>query len=185
MLQANPLMDTRGKPPGTFVTLDLMRLPLGILTGVGFIGAGAILRRDTMVLGVTTAATLWFVTVVGLCFGGGQYALGGAATGLGLAALIGLKPVERRYLERSRAVARAILAEGGPDETEIRTQMSQAGCEIMSWAPAFLNTMHRQVVRFEIECTDRSASGSMPPPVRTLAEHPGVIALHWQPVTRR
>ena len=41
-----------------------MRLPLGILTGVGFIGAGAIIRRHR-VLGVTTAATIWFVTVMG------------------------------------------------------------------------------------------------------------------------
>ena len=36
---------------------DLMRLPLGILTGVGFIGRGAILRRDNIVVGATTAAT--------------------------------------------------------------------------------------------------------------------------------
>ena len=49
-----------------------MRLPLGILSGVGFIGAGAILRRGDTVRGVTTAATIWLVTVVGRCFGGGQ-----------------------------------------------------------------------------------------------------------------
>jgi putative Mg2+ transporter-C (MgtC) family protein len=55
---------------------DLMRLPLGILIGVGFIGGGAILRRDDIVVGVTTAATLWLVTVIGLCLGGGQLALG-------------------------------------------------------------------------------------------------------------
>jgi putative Mg2+ transporter-C (MgtC) family protein len=57
-------------------TLDLMRLPLGILTGMGFIGGGAILRRENFVTGVTTAATLWFVTVIGLCFGVGRFRLG-------------------------------------------------------------------------------------------------------------
>src|SRR5262249_23206233 len=72
MIQTNLLMVTRGKAPDSFSVLDLMRLPLGILTGMGFIGGGAILRRENMVLGVTTAATLWFVTVIGLCFGGGQ-----------------------------------------------------------------------------------------------------------------
>ena len=56
-----------------------MRLPLGILTGIGFIGAGAILRRGDMVLGATTAATIWFVAVLGICFGGGQIWLGLAA----------------------------------------------------------------------------------------------------------
>ena len=45
-----------GKPAGSFITNDLMRLPLGILTGVGFIGGGAIIKRDDIVVGVTTAA---------------------------------------------------------------------------------------------------------------------------------
>lgn len=69
MIQMNLLMPTAGKTPESFVTLDLMRLPLGILTGMGFIGGGAILRRGNMVQGVTTAATLWIVTVIGLCLG--------------------------------------------------------------------------------------------------------------------
>jgi putative Mg2+ transporter-C (MgtC) family protein len=45
MLQANWLMNSVGKTPDSFVVLDLMRMPLGILTGVGFIGGGAILKR--------------------------------------------------------------------------------------------------------------------------------------------
>jgi putative Mg2+ transporter-C (MgtC) family protein len=58
-------------------------LPLSILTGVGFIGAGVIIRRDNIVVGVT-AATLWYVTVIGLCLGGGQIKLGVTATAIGL-----------------------------------------------------------------------------------------------------
>src|SRR6202167_1001142 len=54
MIQANLLMNTVGKSSDSFVVLDLMRLPLGILSGIGFIGAGAILRRDNLVVGVTT-----------------------------------------------------------------------------------------------------------------------------------
>ena len=69
MIQVNLLLPTAGKPPGSFNTLDLMRLPLGILSGMGFIGAGAITRKGDVVRGVTTAATLWIVTVLGLCFG--------------------------------------------------------------------------------------------------------------------
>jgi putative Mg2+ transporter-C (MgtC) family protein len=76
MIQANLLMHSKGKAADSFVVLDLMRLPLGILSGMGFIGAGAILREGDMVLGVTTAATLWIVTVLGLCFGGDQILLG-------------------------------------------------------------------------------------------------------------
>jgi len=83
MVAVNILLPLAGRSPDSFVTTDLMRLPLGILTGVGFIGGGAILRRGNLVTGVTTAATLWYVTVVGLCFGGGQFLLGCIATAIG------------------------------------------------------------------------------------------------------
>ena len=45
MIQVNLLLPMRGKVADSYVTLDLMRLPLGILSGIGFIGAGAIVRR--------------------------------------------------------------------------------------------------------------------------------------------
>src|ERR1700677_4145084 len=76
-LQANLLLATAGKTPSSFGILDLERLPLGILSGIGFIGAGVILKRENDTdSGVTTAATIWFVTVLGLLFGGGQLRLG-------------------------------------------------------------------------------------------------------------
>ena len=104
MIQANLLLPTAGKPFfGSFVVLDLMRLPLGILSGMGFIGAGAIVRRNDLVQGVTTAATLWYVTVMGLCFGGGQLGLGLAALGLGLFVLCVLKWLERAVGREHRA----------------------------------------------------------------------------------
>jgi putative Mg2+ transporter-C (MgtC) family protein len=62
MLLANLLLGTTGKTPDSYVQLDMMRLPLGTLTGVGFIGAGTILRREDLVIGVTRAATLWLPT---------------------------------------------------------------------------------------------------------------------------
>src|SRR3974390_842193 len=51
MIQANVLLGTTGKAANSFATMDVMRLPLGILSGMGFIGAGVILRRGQMVLG--------------------------------------------------------------------------------------------------------------------------------------
>src|SRR5215813_6837941 len=106
MIQVNLLLPTAGRLPNSFVMNDLMRFPLGILTGVGFIGGGAILRRENLVVGVTTAATLWLVTVIGLCLGGGQLALGMTATVIGLIALWGLKWVEAGLTRESRAKIR-------------------------------------------------------------------------------
>ena len=75
MLQADQLLDVGGKTATSFSVLDLMRLPLGVLSGIGFIGAGVILRHGGGLTGVTTAASLWFVTIEGLCLGGGQIGL--------------------------------------------------------------------------------------------------------------
>src|ERR1700691_5552539 len=52
MIQANLLMNSVGKARDSFIVLDLMRLPLGILSGMGFIGAGAIVRKGNLVLGI-------------------------------------------------------------------------------------------------------------------------------------
>jgi putative Mg2+ transporter-C (MgtC) family protein len=103
MVQANILLSLGGKTPESFATMDLMRLPLGILTGVGFIGAGAILKRGDLVTGVTTAATLWMVTVIGLCLGGGQIMLGVVATGIALLTVWVLKWVDLRIPREQRA----------------------------------------------------------------------------------
>ena len=94
MIQANILLPLEGKNAGSFAVMDLMRLPLGILTGVGFLGGGAILKKGDSITGVTTAATLWIATVIGLCLGGGQEALGIISTVLGLATLWAMKWID-------------------------------------------------------------------------------------------
>jgi putative Mg2+ transporter-C (MgtC) family protein len=128
MLQANALLDQLGKGKESFAVLDLMRLPLGILTGMGFIGAGAVLRKDGLVIGVTTAATLWFVTVIGLCFGGGQYRLGGSGVVLGLVVLWGLGFAEHK-LERRKAAWLTLSYPIGSDcPQRMAAELAKKGC---------------------------------------------------------
>lgn len=137
MIQVNVLLMQHGKPYDSFVMLDLMRLPLGILSGVGFIGAGSILHRDGLVQGVTTAATMWFVTVIGLCAGGGQYALAVAGTVLGLLVLKTFAHVERWLPRRRRAtltIAQAANGSAGPGGAPLDAlagALSPHGCRIV------------------------------------------------------
>jgi len=112
MIQANILLSVTGKTAASFSDMDVMRLPLGILTGVGFIGGGAILRRGDLLSGVTTAATLWAVTVIGLCMGGGQIGLGCAATAIGFATLAALKLIDD-HIPRVQRAHLAIENAGG------------------------------------------------------------------------
>ena len=103
MIQANILLPLSGKTPESFSVMDLMRLPLGILTGVGFIGGGTIVKKGDLVTGVTTAATLWLMTVIGLCLGGGQLVLGMVATVLAVFTLWLLKWVDVMIPREHRA----------------------------------------------------------------------------------
>ena len=114
MLQVNFLLAMGGRAPDSFVNLDLMRLPLGILSGMGFIGAGAILRRGQLIVGVTTAASLWFLTMLGLCFGGGQIVLGFVGLLLGLAALTVMQRLERVIRSDRRARMNSAGTSSGP-----------------------------------------------------------------------
>ncbi|MGH7073549.1 MAG: MgtC/SapB family protein [Stellaceae bacterium] len=180
MIQVNLLLPMAGKPPHSFVTNDLMRLPLGILTGVGFIGGGAILRRDNAVSGVTTAATLWLVTVIGLCFGGGQIWLGLIATAIGLAALSGLKRVEDR-LQREHPASLAIdLGPDAPDEAALRHRLEAAGLRIVNSRLSYDRGMGRRRLSFEIRQTRRPYRTATPPFVTALAQEAGIVALEWQ-----
>ena len=79
---------------------DTARIAAGVVTGLGFLGAGMILRgQDRKVIGLTTAAGIWAVGGVGLAIGAGMYTVG-----LASAALIGLLLVLERALQMGRRV---------------------------------------------------------------------------------
>jgi putative Mg2+ transporter-C (MgtC) family protein len=122
MIQANILLPMEGKTSSTFAVMDFMRLPLGVLTGVGFIGGGAILKKGDLVTGVTTAATLWLMTIIGLCLGGGQLALGIVATVLGVTTLWLLKWVDV-VIPRQHRAALTITCNAQWDVVERLTEL--------------------------------------------------------------
>jgi putative Mg2+ transporter-C (MgtC) family protein len=73
---------------------DPGRLGAGLLTGIGFLGGGVIIRQGNLVRGVTTASILWFATVLGLCFGCGEFVLGGGGVAASLLVLFLLPKIE-------------------------------------------------------------------------------------------
>jgi putative Mg2+ transporter-C (MgtC) family protein len=66
---------------------DAARIAANIVTGVGFLGAGAILREGGRVTGLTTAAAIWLTSAVGMALGGGEYTLAGLVVLVGLVVL--------------------------------------------------------------------------------------------------
>ena len=56
---------------------DPVRIAASVVSGVGFLGAGAILRSDGRIVGLTTASTIWLAAALGMGIGGGQYLISG------------------------------------------------------------------------------------------------------------
>jgi putative Mg2+ transporter-C (MgtC) family protein len=180
MIQMNLLLPTNGKPHDSYAVMDLMRLPLGILTGVGFIGAGAIVRKNELILGVTTAATMWFATVVGLCMGGGQLVLGSVSAAIGFVILWGFRYFERR-VERYQLAELKVSVKG--DELswdELRERLSTADFRIKSISVT--NCIKNRERSFECEVRWPSARGNadVPKLVSEIENLPSVIGIEWK-----
>ena len=180
MIQANLLLDLHGRRPDSFVMLDLMRLPLGILSGMGFIGAGAIVRRGDMVTGVTTAATLWYVTVMGLCFGGGQLALGLAMFALAVLALWGLRWIEIRIGRESIGRLSLTVAADGPSDAAIQAALVADGFRILNFGVTLTPGKGLRKLDFRVRYRRQSVLAA-PAAVEQLISLGGVGRLRWRP----
>jgi putative Mg2+ transporter-C (MgtC) family protein len=93
LMGASSLLQTSA---GGAIVGDPVRMSQGILTGIGFIGAGAILRHRTTVTGITTAATIWLSASVGILAGAGFYVLAVSITLLTVLSLASLDRIAGR-----------------------------------------------------------------------------------------
>jgi putative Mg2+ transporter-C (MgtC) family protein len=133
MLLADWMLARSAGSGGGLARLDLMRLAQGVLGGIGFIGAGTILKQGSIVRGVTTAATLWLVTVVGLCFGSGAWRIGTAATLVGLVTLQLLRRFES--VLRRRSYGTVTIAFGpGTDPADLLGLLEAMGLRVKASA---------------------------------------------------
>jgi putative Mg2+ transporter-C (MgtC) family protein len=83
-------------------TSDLTRIAAGVITGIGFIGAGTIIHARGMVIGLTTAATIWVVSGLGLVIGAGYYLIALIYAGIVILTLIIFRQFEEHYLKKNQ-----------------------------------------------------------------------------------
>jgi putative Mg2+ transporter-C (MgtC) family protein len=104
------------------VVLDPSRVAAQVVSGIGFLGAGAILARGEIVRGLTTAASIWTVAAIGLAVGGGLYFAAGVSTAVILVILAGVKPLEEAYRARNQSCRLNIEATQGALTPDILKQ---------------------------------------------------------------
>lgn len=183
MILGNLMLGTTGRPFNSFVTMDVMRLPLGILTGMGFIGAGAILHRPNMVTGVTTAATLWFTTLMGFCFGAGEFILGAWMVGLGVFVLWCMQWFEARWKQQQEATLMVVVETEGPSHNELAAIIERDGHKISSCGARYAETESEW--RFNIHWQAAPDDASLPQFLQGLAGHSGVKEVRWNPTLKQ
>lgn len=116
MVVSTHFVYAQGYLPGQLVEVDGSRIAASVVSGIGFLAGGAILRTGITVQGLTTAAALWLVAAIGLCAGGGMYIESCAVTVVGVVALT----VLRRFEDKDDRVTRRLTLEliDGSSSTE-------------------------------------------------------------------
>ena len=115
----------RGGDPG--------RIAAQVVSGIGFLGAGAMIRLGNNIRGLTTAASLWFVAAVGLAVGAGMFLIAGAAVVLGLITLILLSAFEKKLFPSERFKVMEIFYKNNSASTkEALDLIKQSGIQIQT-----------------------------------------------------
>jgi len=109
----------------TGVQIDPGRIAAGVITGIGFLGAGTIIRVGDWVRGLTTAASIWYVAALGVVVGQGQYILAAGGAVIGVAVLTMLDRVEERV---PSAIYHGLVIEVSPEKRIAVNQAIVALC---------------------------------------------------------
>jgi putative Mg2+ transporter-C (MgtC) family protein len=146
---------------------------------MGFLGAGTILRQGNAVRGLTTAAMLWYVTILGLAYGSGYLALGLIGFGMALVIVFLLPRIECRVnVERYAALAlRTDL--GALSNEEARNRIQSFGLRVLKVELEYDARNGQQEMRYEVEFTQRKPDEVSSRLLQSLLETPGVRMVRW------
>lgn len=109
---------------------DPTRIAAQIITGIGFLGAGVIIKSGSSIRGLTTAASLWLTAGIGMSIGAGYFDIGVAATSIGLFTLVGLSKIEKIYPKDSYRILE-ILTSNDTDLSGLINLIKQKHIKIM------------------------------------------------------
>jgi putative Mg2+ transporter-C (MgtC) family protein len=160
---------------GSLVRTDPTRIAAQIVSGIGFLGAGAIIRQGLSVRGLTTAATLWLVAAIGMASGAGYYSAALISTVGALLTLGPLRIVAYRIVHRYRPEVDRLLIEipAGGSPGAVIEAIERSGAQVRSLEIA--QEGDRRSVAADVELHDVEA----PAVVAAVGEVDGVLEVRW------
>ena len=160
---------------GSVVRADPTRIAAQIVSGIGFLGAGAIIRQGLSVRGLTTAATLWLVAAIGMASGAGYYSAALITTGLALLTLGPLRIFAYRVVHRFRPDVDRLLVEipAGGSPGAVLEAIERGGGHVV--ALEIEQDGDRRNIAVDIELRGAAASSI----VADVGEIDGVLGVRW------
>jgi putative Mg2+ transporter-C (MgtC) family protein len=161
---------------GNIVRTDPTRIAAQVVTGIGFLGAGAIIRQGLSVRGLTTAATLWVVAAIGLTVGAGYYWAAVFTTVIALVSLGPLRIVAHLVVSRFRPESGRLLVQlpTGASPGPVVTEVERLGARLDSLEIS--QEADRRNVELDVALP---AGADMPGIVARLADVEDVLEVRW------
>jgi putative Mg2+ transporter-C (MgtC) family protein len=158
------------------VRADPARIAAQIVTGIGFLGAGAIIRQGLSIRGLTTAATLWVVAAIGLAAGAGYYSAAVIATVVALVALWPLRNAAYRVVRRFRGATGLLLVQlpAGESPAGVIDALDRANTRID--AIEISHEGDRRNLELTVELPRASLAQAV---VMQVADVEGVLEIRW------
>ena len=156
------------------IVFDPTRIAAQIVTGVGFLGAGAIIRQGLTVRGLTTAATLWAVAAIGMAVGAGYYAAAVITTVVVIVSLWPLRILAYRLFTRVRPEERPLEIElpSGASAQPVLAAVEDLGADVESFQLERSRDGLLVILRAEFPSGTNEA-------LRRLADIEDVRAVRW------
>jgi putative Mg2+ transporter-C (MgtC) family protein len=155
------------------------RVAQGVITGIGFLGAGIITREGTLVHGLTTAAVIWTSTVLGLLFGVGLWAFGGMGVVLVLLILVPLRLCEQVLAHEWHGRFVVTVQMAGITDPEIKQRLQAAGVKVKHVCLDYDMEAKQRKLTCEIVLTRRHLFQVAEQVMTDFTHARGVLAASW------
>jgi putative Mg2+ transporter-C (MgtC) family protein len=166
-------------PGGIRGAIDPTRMAQGLMTGIGFLGAGVIMRERLTVRGLTTAASIWITAGIGILVGIGFFLPAVLTTMLALGALAGFRWIERHV--RSEAYAELVVAfaaQGAPQQEEVIALAVEHRLKVSGVSHRFRRPDATMEYGMNVHSLDRGAFARLS---ETLRARPDVVEFRISP----
>ncbi|MCD8194566.1 MAG: MgtC/SapB family protein [Tannerellaceae bacterium] len=152
-----------------FLNGDPGRIAAQVLTGIGFLGAGAIIQGRGSIHGLTTAACIWMVAVIGLAVGAGMYIPAFITTLFTVFVLVSVENMEKRiFVSGVNKILTITCSTDNPELKEIRKILESRGIYIVSVSFELLYEENKSIITYRVNVREHASYMDLFQEIRTL-----------------